>query len=394
MKKGTPKSTIIALGILLVGVASFVLLMALRPEPPKVERPHISPMVTTVAAVSRHGHLTVSGTGTVRPTREVNLGAEVAGKVIALSPMMVSGGMFQRGRVLVQLDTTDYANAVAIAEAEVTQRRYELLRAREERDIAAQEWSRLEARTGEKPPMPQSDLGSMVLKEPQLKLAEALLKSAEARLSDARTRLARTHIRAPFDGRVRTKNVEVGQYVAPGQVVAALFSTDDAEIAVPFSSENAALISGLWGQEPGHPHERIPATVHAGFGGRQYTWEGVVDRTEGTLDTGTRTLNVVVKVAHPYRSNDTHPPLLVGTFARVEIQGGELAHYVSIPRAALREGDIVWIVEGDRLRMRSVEVAQTVDDRAIIRDGLDGGEQVVMSKLDVVADSMTVRVAQ
>jgi len=394
MKKGTPKSTIIALGILLVGVVIFALLIALRPEPPKVERPRVSPMVTTVPAVPRHGHLTVTGTGTVRPTREVNLGAEVAGKVIALSPVMVSGGVFRKGDVLVQLDTTDYVNAVSIADAEVTQRRYELLQAREERDIAAREWTRLEARTGEKPPAPQSDLGSMVLKEPQLKLAEAMLKSAEARLSDARTRLARTHIRAPFGGRVRTKNVELGQYVAPGQVVAALFSTESAEIAVPLSSENAALITGLWGQEPGHPHERIPATVHAGFGGRQYTWEGMVDRTEGTLDTGTRTLNVVVKISRPYRSDASHPPLLVGTFARVEIQGGELAHYVSIPRAALREGDLVWIVEGDRLRMRPVEVAQTVDDRAFIRDGLDGGEQVVMSKLDVVSDSMIVRVAQ
>jgi len=350
-------------------------------------------MVTTVPAEAHHGHLTVSGTGSVRPTREVNLGAEVLGKVTFVAPEMVSGGVFRRGMVLVQIDTTDYANAVAIAEAEVTQRRYELLRAREERDIAAREWSRLEERTGEKPPAPQSDLGSMVLKEPQLKLAESLLASAEARLSDARTRLARTHVRAPFDGRVRTKNVEIGQYVSPGQALATVFSTDEAEIAVPLSSDDAALISGLWGQEPGHPHERIPATVHASFGGKGFVWNGEVDRTEGTLDTATRTLNVVVKVSRPYATGEDQPPLLIGTFVRVEIQGGELARYVSIPRAALREGGKVWIVEDDRLRIRPVSVAQTVDDRALIRDGLVGGEQVVTSKLDVVADNMTVRIA-
>ena len=284
MKKGTPKSTIIALGILLVGVVIFALLIALRPEPPKVERPRVSPMVTTVPAVPRHGHLTVTGTGTVRPTREVNLGAEVAGKVIALSPVMVSGGVFRKGDVLVQLDTTDYVNAVSIADAEVTQRRYELLQAREERDIAAREWTRLEARTGEKPPAPQSDLGSMVLKEPQLKLAEAMLKSAEARLSDARTRLARTHIRAPFGGRVRTKNVELGQYVAPGQVVAALFSTESAEIAVPLSSENAALITGLWGRNPATHTSAFPplfTPVSAGGSTRGRAWL-IVPRARST----------------------------------------------------------------------------------------------------------------
>ena len=227
------------------GVGGLLLLVALRPDPPREERERISPLVTTAAAEAAGGAIYVTGSGTVVPTREVSLVAETAGKITSTATAFVSGGVFERGTVLAQIDPADYENAVAVAEAEVTQRRFELLRAQEEADVAREEWERLRRRTGADAPE-SSELGSLVLKEPQLRLAESMLRSAEARLADAQNRLKRTRIVAPFNGRVRRENVDVGQFVSPGQSVGIIYSTDVVEISVPLSTREAALIEGLW----------------------------------------------------------------------------------------------------------------------------------------------------
>ena len=395
MNRARMKPFLIGAGILAVGVLGLALLVALRPEPPKIEPPRQSPLVTTVQPELRQGHLTVRGNGTARPIREINLVAEISGRVVSVSDALVSGGFFGNGQMLLQIDPTDYENAVAVAEAEVAQRQLELLMAQEEVEIAREEWARLEQRTGVKRSPDSTAFGSLVLKEPQLKAAQALLKSADARLDDTRTRLARTTIAAPFNGRVRTKMADIGQYVAPGQTVAAIYSTDAVEVVVPLSWRKAALLTDLWARESRQGRgPRLPATVSAAFGGQRYEWDGYVDRTEGTLDEATRTVNVVVRVSQPYRTTEGRPPLMVGTFTEVDLQAMALDRYVVLPRAALREGDTVWIVEQGTLRVREVEVVQEVDEEIYVTNGITENDRVITSTLAVMTEGMSVRVAE
>jgi RND family efflux transporter MFP subunit len=341
--------------------------------------------------------------------QEVNLVAEVSGKIVGLAPSMASGGIFRKGEVLVTIDPSDYVNAATMAEAEVTQRKVDVLRAREEVTIAREEWNLARRRTGLSAPEADSTLGSLALREPQLKMAEAALKSAEARLEDARTRLNRTQIKSPFNGRVRIKNTEIGQFVGVGQTVGTVYSTDAVEIVVPFQSTQAVLIEGLWTRGR---NLNIPATVTTEFGGREYEWKGRVDRTEGMIDATTRTINVVVVVTQPYlQMQPDQPPLLVGMFTTVGVQGLQLDRYFSLPRSALRENDSIWIVENGVLNIRQVNVLQEVDDQVFIDAdpsvkpvrgaegqiletvGLEGNEQVVIGKMDIVSNGMAVRVA-
>lgn len=387
------KTFFIGAGILVAGFVGLFLMIALRPDPPKEERVQQSPLVTTVNPEIRQGSLMVRGNGTVRPTREINLAAEVAGKIVDVSSALVSGGSFRTGQVLVHIDSTDYLNAVAMAQSEVTQRQYELLLAQEEMNIAREEWERLKARVGTDALPDSSAMGSLVLKEPQYKLAQALLNTAKTRLADAETRLARTHVKAPFNGRVRTKQVDLGQYVGPGQAVAMIYNTDQVEIVVPLPSRDAALIPNLWTRAGSRG--RIAATVRAEFGGKTYEWDGYVDRTEGAIAANTRTVNVVVRVSNPYRSDETgRPPLLVDMFTEVEIQGAERDHYVVLPREALREGSTVWVAEAGVLQSRPVEVLQEVGENIILIDGFRAEDQVITSNLTVMTEGMSVRVAE
>ena len=99
-----------------------------------------------------------------------------------------------------------------------------------------------------------------------------------------------------------------------------MYNTDQVEIPVPLQSSEATLIGDLWQRETNR-QINIPAMVRAPFGDQTYEWSGFVDRTEGTLDANTRTLNVVVKVNQPYKTDENgRPPLLVGMFPEIEIR--------------------------------------------------------------------------
>ena len=382
--------------ILGFGVTVFALLMILRPKPEPQEPPRRTPLVVTTPATVRSGNLTIEGNGTVRPKSEISLSPQVAGRVSWVSPSFASGGRFEKGDVLLRIEFADYENAMRAAEAEVAQREVEVLTWEEQRELAIEEYERFRAREGITTPMDSADVGGLVFRDPQLRAAEASLLRARAGLADAQLALTRTRITAPFDGVVRTKNADVGQYVAPGQVLATLYDTDEVEIVVPLTDSEAALVTGLWSADARDATSRIPATVRASFGGMDYTWPGYVDRAEAALNAETRTVDVVVRVQEPFEDDGSgRPPLLLGTYATIEIQGREVEQFTVLPRSALQDGDRVYVVEQDTiLSIRPVRLLQEIQGEVFVSGEMRPGEPVVVSPMAIVTDGMTVRRAE
>jgi hypothetical protein len=117
-----------------------------------------------------------------------------------------------------------------------------------------------------------------------------------------------------------------------------------------------------------------------------------VVRAEGKLDERTRMINVVIRVDKPY---ETKPPLAAGLFVTVEIKGRTLENALMLPRSALRENNIVWVVdENGQLTFRKVSVARLTSDAVLVEGGLKDGEMVVVSSLKAVTDGMQVRFRQ
>jgi RND family efflux transporter MFP subunit len=287
--------------------------------------------------------------------------------------------------MLLKIDSVDYELAVTLAAARVKDSESALQLAREEAAAAQEEWRLLnEDQPDSKAPPP------LVAKLPQLEAARAKLAADRADLQKARLNLKRTEIRAPFAGRVIEETVGTGQYVTAGQTLATLFATEVVEIIVPLEDESL-----YWFDVPGFtPGEGpgSPAAVKARIAGRDLTWSGRVDRAEGRLDAGTRLINVVIRVDDPYRQK---PPLAVGLFVQVEISGRELPDAAVIPRAALRENNIVWVVD-DRgtLTFRKVKVARLFPDVVYLSEGLQAGEMIVTSPIKTVTDGMRVRIGK
>lgn len=368
----------LALLLVVVGVAGFVILTKSRaPIQPKPPRDH-RPLVRTVTAEVGPLTVVVRGEGTVRPLYESTLASEVAGRVVKVSPALVNGGIFAKGEVLLVVDQADYRLAVTTAKAEVHDADTKLQLAVAEAAVAREEWQRL-GRTGDPP--------DLVAKQPQLEAAQARLHSAQAALARAELNLERTEIRAPFVGRVSAKAADLGQYLKAGDKVATVYATQAVEIVTPLEDADLAWLKvpGLTSAEG----QGSPAEVTTDFAGQRMTWKGRVVRAEGKVDERTRLVPVVVRVENPYA---TRPPLAVGTYVQVTLRGQEMPEATLLPRAAMRSGDQVWVVDGQgRIAFRKVQVARVQEEKVLISDGLEPGDQVVTTQLKAVTEGMTVR---
>lgn len=368
----------IAAILILSGVVGLKTLIASKPDLQKKRPPVPIPLARVITVKTEPHPVTITGQGTVRPIREIRLASQVSGKIVHVSSALVNGGAFNKGDLLLRIDPADYQIAVTLARARVKDSESKHRLAVEESVVARQEWMQL--RAGSDPP-------PLVAKEPQLAAAQAKLDAARAELKKAQLQLARTHLTAPFDGRVSDKSVDIGQYVTPGQTLAVLYDTAAAEIVVPMEDQKL-----FWFQVPGFTPQTTDgseAEVQAQVAGRELSWPGQVVRVQGKLDERTRMINVVVRVEKPYA---VKPPLAIGLFALVKIKGRVIENAAVIPRSALRPGGTVWVVDANgRLEFRRVVVARFSTRGVVIESGLASGEKVVISPIKAVTSGMKVR---
>ncbi|WP_419161495.1 efflux RND transporter periplasmic adaptor subunit [Candidatus Palauibacter sp.] len=385
-------------GILLGSVLVAAVMVALRPDPPLRPPDSGIPYAATAPAVAGEGAIPVYGAGTVRPSAEINVAAEINGKVSWVAPTFQSGGRVREGQVLFRIDDADYQNRVRQARANVAAQQVALLQAEEEARIARSEYAQYRNREAS-----STTASPLTLREPQLEAARAALARDSAGLADAELALSRTAVRAPFDGVVRDEAVDIGQFVSAGVGVGRLYAADAVEVVVPLSDADVALIPGLWELESGG--SRVAARVIAEYGDERYAWQGQVDRVEASLDAQTRTIDVIVRVPEPFAAGAREgadegaswtrsPPLLVGKFVEVRIDGAEPSRYFVLRRPALRTGDEVWAVRDDTLvTIVPVRVLQRSDDDVFVIGALEGGQPVVVGGLRIATEGMRVRTA-
>ena len=392
------RSSIVAAAIIAVSVGLAAFLVSLAPEPARTEPPPPIPFAQTGLVKAGAGPIPVFGAGTVRPSAEIAITPQVGGKVVWVHPGFRSGGRVEKGQAIFRIEEAEYQYRVREAKANLAARRVALLQEEEQAAIAR---AQFELYSGSREDSASAAANPLTLREPQLEAARAAMDRDEARLAEANLALSRTRVTAPFDGFVREESVDAGQVVSPGQPVGRLFSADAVEVVVSLSDADAALIPGLWQLEAGDGNRKVAARVVARYGGGSFSWEGYVDRGEASLDEQTRTIDVIVRVPDPFSASVSaggagvpggNPPLLVGEFVEVEIQGLALDNYFEVPRAALRAGNEVWMVnDGGVVSIVPVRVLQRADDRVFATGGLGSGGAVITGGIQFATEGMLVR---
>ncbi len=378
----------IMLPIAVLIVAITISFMLITSENKPHHKPH-TPAITTVEVINlakRDFQVWVSSQGTVTPRTESTLIPEVSGRVIKVFPAFREGSFFEKGQELLQIDPSNYQLAVTVVQSQVAEMKLALAEEQAKARQAEKNWQRL----GQ-----GKQAADLVLRKPQLEGAKASLAAAEALLKQARLDQQRTHILAPYAGRIVEQQVDIGQYVSQGTILAEIYSVDYAEIRLPLSNEQLQFIDipELYrGQD-----QQIPVmpevTLIANIGLHNNQWQGRIVRTESAYDTRSRRLSLVAQVDNPYaKTAENKPTLKVGQFVEARIKGKLLKNVFIIPRTAIRNSSQLMIVnQQSQLNLRQIEILWRDADYVIIQQGLEEGEWLCITPVQYAVNGLPVR---
>ena len=369
-------------GVLAAGAGGFALLHATRPEPePSGEGPR--PLTMFVEPVRAHPvALNVYTQGEVRARAEMDVVAEVSGRVLSVAREFVPGGNIAPGEVLLTIDDTDYRFAVVRAEAGVAEAVMKVEQIKADAAVARKQLAQIRA----------TPLG---LREPQIADAQARLRAAQADLAEARLDLERTRVRLPFQGRLRETYVNAGQFVTMGTPLGRAFATDIAEVRMPLSDAQLASLNLPIGYVAA-PGEGASVDFSAVVAGRERHWTGRLTRLDAAMDPQTRLIHAVAEVNEPYGAGASAAagmPFAVGLFVDASIQGRKLASARVIPRVALRSADEVYVIRDGLLDIRTVRVIHRSAEEVVVSGGVEVGEQIVVSQVRSPVEGMRVQAA-
>ena len=356
-------------GILAAATASVFVMSGLRPEPPRKERIDLDPLVEIMVLETMTANFEVRSQGTVRPRTETILSAEVSGTITWISPKFVAGGVFEQDEVLMRIDPTNYEVAFTQAEALVKQRQIEYDGACKLRSQGYRA-------------------------ETEYASAVAALATAQAELTRARRNLERTYIRLPYDGIVRTKASDLGQFVNPGTRLGVTFATDFAEVRLPLTDGDLAFVdipgASEFSRSEGRDGPRVK--LSAIQKGRKAEWVATIVRSEGVVDEKSRVTYAVARIEDPYQLRGEGDELPVGTFVTAVIDGLTADNIIRIPRSVVRGSDqVVLVDDDDKLEIRSIDIARADAHYVYVRSGASAGERIVLTTLESPINGMRVR---
>ena len=304
---------------------------------------------------------TTQAVGSVVAIRSVQLGAELSGIVRKID--FESGATVKRGQVLVKLDTSTEEAQLAAARAEASLAKLNLARARKLREA------------GSNTP---ADIDQ----------AEARANALAATAKALEATIAKKTIRAPFDGRISIREVELGQVVSNGATIASLQSVSP--IYAEFSLPQQALAEVRVGQK---------ARLRTDTFGDQ-TWDGEISIVNPEVDVATR--NVRIRATFPNPDGRLRP----GMFASVEVLSAEDHDVLIVPVTAVvyaPYGDSLFVVEETKdesgkvtttVKQRFVRVGERRGDFVAVESGVEEGEQVVSAGAFKLRSGMAVAVTE
>ena len=418
-------SVVLSLGALLVGLAAFVGLASLKQPPAARDRIVKTYNVEVFSVEPTDLREIVSAFGTARADREVIIAAQVAGTIVETHPQLRVGQLIraQRGSerlygdLLVRIDPRTYAERVTQAERRIAEDEAELERLKQEQannevllkqaeeDVQTyrEEYDRIRG-LAERGVATPNDVTKARL---ELQRYEAALlqrkneqelfplrieqlrrrqTTTQSELQVAQLDLNRTEVRPPFDGIASEVMVEQGQYVRPGDPLVRLTQTGVVEIPVSLTLDDYARL----GKRVADARETgdAPVVALAENETAEPRWKGRLVRVAPEANERTRTIWGYVIV-----ENDAQPvPLLPGTFVNARIEGPLLENVTVVPRDAIIE-ERLFVANGNgTAERRKVNVARTLQTLAVVNSGVEPGDQVILTNLDVIYDGAQVEV--
>lgn len=371
---------IISFLIFLLAVGVAIALYSTSPKTKKTRPVRPVPLVETSEVRPGREKVIIEAFGTVIPAKRITLQSQVEGRIIDQNPELVPGGLIRKAEIIIQIDPADYKLLVSEYSAEVEEAMFELDLEKGKQVIAEREWELMEKEIN------TSAAGkSLALREPHLRLVKAKVDKAKSRLAAAELALRRTTILSPFNALVLEEFIDRGQLVSKQTSLATLVGTDQfrVQVSVPVSVLKRISLPGGPGQQ-GSAAEVIFEPVN----GTAVIRQGHVLRIMGDLDPEGRMARLLIVIDDPLnlrgsgQARRREGRILLGSYLKVRINAGFFDDIYSIPRQAMREGDVIWVQDNeDKLQIRPVQIVWRRKDEVLAKIDLKQGDRLILSRL-------------
>ncbi|HEU5280691.1 MAG TPA: efflux RND transporter periplasmic adaptor subunit [Gammaproteobacteria bacterium] len=308
----------------------FIGIMISRYQPPAVT-------ISSVKAKTETWQNFITAVGSLSAINGVDLASESAGTVKDIR--FNSGQMVKAGDVIILLDTS-------LEEAELKSNQAAL-------QLAQMNYNR-----------DKTLYGKNVSSKAMLDEGSEALQSAEANVEASLAKIKHKTITAPFDGRLGIRQINLGEYVSPGQAMVTLQSLNP--LYVNFNVPEQYL-SNIYINQP------VEISVNFGAG---KTVQGTITAVNSKVDQSTR--NVMLQATIPNNALQLYP----GMFALCKVWLPAKANTVVIPQTAISyslSGDYVFVIKDDKAYRQYVKVGERRGDDIAILDGLTAGTPVITS---------------
>jgi RND family efflux transporter MFP subunit len=366
--------------IILTGIAAASYLKKTGPKSQRRPPVTLAPVVQVKELFPGNHLAMINAMGTIIPAQNVELKSRVSGEIIDIHPEFIEGGFLKVGTKILQIDRVDYELALIQKEKALADAIYEYKLELGRQEVARREWELLGL--GKDASAREIELA---LRKPHLEKAQAAITAAEAEVKKAQLDLSRTQITTPFNAIVRARHVNLGSQVTAQQTLADLVGTDTYWIQASIPVERLSWVRVP--QKQGDPG----STAHIRYA-RRFEKKGKVIRLMGDLSEEGRMARILIEVDDPLGLElqiNVPPPLLIGDYVHVRIEGNILENVYQIPRTALRDNAFIWVMdENSNLEIREIQPIWREVDTVIIDGGIKPGERLVITDLSAPVEGM------
>ena len=331
---------IVSVTVILGGIIGFKVVMAEGSKKFLATQSAPPQTVSTTKAEKKDWRQEIKAVGTLRAVNGADISSEVSGIVDCIS--FESGGEVEQGAILIHLRDDD-----AVAQLRALDAAAELARITLDRDL--------------------KQLKAHAVSQATVDNDTAALNSARAQADAQRAQVEKRTIRAPFNGHLGLRQVDLGQFLDAGKPIVTLQQMDPIYVDFNLPEKNLPTIS---------VGQKVVASVDALSG---EAFEGEISAVNSKIDESTRN----VQVRATFKNADHR--LLPGMFAHVSITTGDPQSYITLPQTSITYnpyGNTVFIVAKDEkggltAKQTFVTLGSTRGDQVAIESGLEDGTEVV-----------------
>ena len=383
-----------AICIAVIGTGFFLMtLMGKMKEPPVEKKIGETPLQVEIMKVEKQDvRISISAFGEVHSLNAVTISPEVSGLITEINPKLEVGETIPEGEVLFKIDATDYETGFTT----YTMRKKALLG---NMKLAEKEFARVKNLYEKNNTGTLSDVEAA---ERAKNSASDNLAQVSKLLRDTQKNLERCTVTAPFNARIKSSNIEKGQFAVAGTSVLTIADDSVLEVIVPVDTSEALMVLDFEEDDPQafdtswfRRLNQIQCSIVWAESGNAIKAEGFLHRVV-KYDSASRTVSLAVRIDKTSNQNAGNQsfPIVDGMFCQVIIPGRVMKDVVRVPEHAVSYDGRVRIASASRLKTIPVNVIWKSRGYSLISVGLKNGDQLITTRLSSPLENLLLDVTR